>query len=327
VARLVIHWPEVAVQPCLICGRQPCDPHRSCFARPRALALSHNYLLAIVAVPVKILFTIHSFINNMRDSLCPKSSEGRQSACRPKFKVATKGTCMRALLIEDDKTTARSIELILKSESINVYTTDLGEDAVDLGKLYDYDIILLDLNLPDMSGFEVLRCLRVSKVKTPTLILSGLTGIENKVKGLGLGADDYMTKPFHKDELVARIHAIVRRAKGHAQSIIQTGDLAVNLDTKTVEVNGVRVHLTGKEYQMLELLSLRKGTSVTKEMFLTNLYGGMDEPEIKIIDVFICKLRKKLANASFGKNYIETVWSRGYSLRQLTNDEGVKISA
>ena len=126
---------------------------------------------------------------------------------------------MRVLLIEDDSATAQSIELMLKSESFNVYTTDLGEEGVDLGKLYDYDIILLDLNLPDMSGFEVLRSLRVSKVKTPILILSGLAGIEDKVKGLGFGADDYMTKPFHKDELVARIHAIVRRSKGHAQSV------------------------------------------------------------------------------------------------------------
>ena len=208
---------------------------------------------------------------------------------------------MRVLLIEDDSATAQSIELMLKSESFNVYTTDLGEEGVDLGKLYDYDIILLDLNLPDMSGYEVLRTLRVSKIKTPILILSGLAGIEDKVKGLGFGADDYMTKPFHKDELVARIHAIVRRSKGHAQSVIQTGDLVVNLDTKTVEVNAARVHLTGKEYQMLELLSLRKGTTLTKEMFLNHLYGGMDEPELKIIDVFICKLRKKLANASAGQ--------------------------
>ena len=234
---------------------------------------------------------------------------------------------MRVLVIEDDSATAQSIELMLKSESFNFYTTDLGEEGIDLGKLYDYDIILLDLNLPDMSGFEVLRSLRVSKVNTPTLILSGLAGIEDKIKGLGCGADDYMTKPFHKDELVARIHAVVRRSKGHAQSVIETGNLVVNLDTKTVEINGARVHLTGKEYQILELLNLRKGTSVTKEMFLTNLYGGMDEPEIKIIDVFICKLRKKLANASGGKNYIETVWGRGYVLRESTDEEEVKISA
>ncbi len=168
---------------------------------------------------------------------------------------------MRVLLIEDDSATAQSIELMLKSENFNVYTTDLGEEGIDLGKLYDYDIILLDINLPDMSGYEVLRTLRVAKVKTPILILSGLAGIEDKVKGLGFGADDYLTKPFHKDELVARIHAIVRRSKGHAQSVITTGDLVVNLDQKTVEVTGNRVHLTGKEYQMLELLSLRKGTN------------------------------------------------------------------
>src|SRR6202163_1443823 len=226
---------------------------------------------------------------------------------------------MRVLLIEDDSAVAQSIELMLKSESFNVYTTDLGEEGVDLGKLYDYDIILLDLNLPDMSGYDVLKQLRVSKIKTPILILSGLAGIEDKVKGLG--ADDYMTKLFHKDELVARIHAIVRRSKGHAQSVIQTGDLVVNLDTKTVEVSAARVHLTGKEYQMLELLSLRKGTTLTKEMFLNHLYGGMDEPELKIIDVFICKLRKKLANASSGKNYIETVWGRGYVLREPSEEE------
>jgi len=233
---------------------------------------------------------------------------------------------MRVLLIEDDGATAQSIELMLKSESFNVYTTDLGEEGLDLGKLYDYDIILLDLNLPDMSGFEVLRSLRVSKVKTPILIISGLAGIENKVKGLGFGADDYMTKPFHKNEVVARIHAIVRRSKGHVQSVIQTGDLVVNLDTKTVEVSAQRVHLTGKEYQMLELLSLRKGTTLTKEVFLNHLYGGMDEPTQKVIDVFMCKLRRKLAEASNGKNYIETIWGRGYVLRDVASEEA-KISA
>jgi two-component system, cell cycle response regulator CtrA len=233
---------------------------------------------------------------------------------------------MRVLLIEDDPTVAQSIELMLKSESFNLYKTDLGEEGVDLGKLYDYDIILLDLNLPDMSGFEVLRALRVAKVRTPILILSGLAGIEDKCKGLGFGADDYVTKPFHKDELVARIHAIVRRSKGHAQSVIQTGDLIVNLDTKTVEVTGARVHLTGKEYQMLELLCLRKGTPLTKEVFLNQLYGGLDEPEPKIIDVFICKLRKKLANASGGQIYIDTVWGRGHVLREPSENEA-RVSA
>ena len=233
---------------------------------------------------------------------------------------------MRVLLIEDDSSVAQSIELMLKSESFNVYTTDLGEEGVDLGRLYDYDIIMLDLNLPDMSGFEVLRTLRASKVKTPILILSGVASIEHKVKGLGYGADDYMTKPFHKTELIARVHAIVRRSRGHAQSVVQIGDLAVNVDAKTVHIKQVRVNLTGKEYQMLELLSLRRGTTITKEMFLSQLYGGMDEPEIKIIDVFMCKIRKKLANASNGKDYVETVWGRGYLLRE-PEEVSAKMSA
>jgi two-component system cell cycle response regulator CtrA len=177
-----------------------------------------------------------------------------------------------------------------------------------------------------MSGFEVLRSLRVSKVRTPILILTGVASIEDKVRGLGFGADDYMTKPFHRKELIARIHAIVRRSKGHAQSVVTTGDLCVNLDSKTVEIGGARIHLTGKEYQVLELLCLRKGRTLTKEMFFTNLYSGVDEePGSKIIDVFMCKLRKKLANASNGKEYIETVWGRGYMLREPSEDE-LKIS-
>jgi two-component system cell cycle response regulator CtrA len=222
---------------------------------------------------------------------------------------------MRILLVEDDPTTSRSIELMLTHANLNVYCTDMGEDGIDLAKLYDYDLILLDLNLPDMSGHEVLRQVRQARVETPILILSGADDTENKLKGFGFGADDYLTKPFHREELVARIHAIIRRSKGHSQSVIKTGRVAVNLDAKTVDVEGKAVHLTGKEYQMLELLSLRKGTTLTKEMFLNHLYGGMDEPELKIIDVFICKLRKKLAEATGGDNYIETVWGRGYVLR------------
>lgn len=222
---------------------------------------------------------------------------------------------MRILLVEDDPTTSKSIEMMLTHANLNVYATDLGEEGIDLAKLYDYDLILLDLNLPDMHGHDVLRKLRRARVETPILILSGDDNTENKIKGFGFGADDYLTKPFHREELVARIHAIIRRSKGHAQSVINTGRIAVNLDAKTVFVDGQPVHLTGKEYQMLELLSLRKGTTLTKEMFLNHLYGGMDEPELKIIDVFICKLRKKLSVATEGENHIETVWGRGYVLR------------
>ena len=233
---------------------------------------------------------------------------------------------MRILLVEDDPATSRSIELMLTHANLNVYCTDLGEEGIDLAKLYDYDLILLDLNLPDMHGHDVLRQLRLARVDTPILILSGADDTENKIKGFGFGADDYLTKPFHREELVARIHAIIRRSKGHAQSVIRTGMIEVNLDAKTVQVSAKTVHLTGKEYQMLELLSLRKGTTLTKEMFLNHLYGGMDEPELKIIDVFICKLRKKLAEATGGENYIDTVWGRGYVLRDPNPAEARRLA-
>lgn len=234
---------------------------------------------------------------------------------------------MRVLLVEDDSSTAKSIELMLKSEGYVVDNTDLGEDGLEIGKLYDYDIIILDLMLPDMDGYEVLKRLRAAKVETPVLILSGLTEMDNKIKGLGFGADDYLTKPFDKRELVARTQAIVRRSQGHSQSKIITGRVVVNLDTRTVEVDSKPLHLTGKEYGIIELLSLRKGTTLTKEMFLNHLYGGMDEPEVKIIDVFICKLRKKIEVATEGQNYIETVWGRGYVLRDPEAEEKVVANA
>ena len=233
---------------------------------------------------------------------------------------------MRVLIVEDDTSTAKTIETILKAEGFVCDTTDLGEDGLEIGKLYDYDIIILDLMLPDIDGYEVLRRLRSGRVSTPILILSGLSEPDNKIKGFGIGADDYLTKPFDRRELVARIQAIVRRARGHSESVIRTGRLVVNLDSRTAQVDDQPLHLTGKEYAILELLSLRKGTTLTKEMFLNHLYGGMDEPEVKIIDVFICKLRKKLMAATAGENYIETVWGRGYVLRDPQGtEEAVKL--
>lgn len=223
---------------------------------------------------------------------------------------------MRVLLVEDDPSMARSIEMMLQSEGYVIDVTEFGEDGLEIGKIYDYDLIILDLVLPDIDGYEVLRRLRDARVQTPILILSGLTEMDHKIKGLGFGADDYLTKPFDRRELMARIQAVIRRSKGHAKSEIQCGPLTVLLDSKSAEVEGKPVHLTGKEYGILELLALRKGTTLTKEMFLNHLYGGMDEPEAKIIDVFVCKLRKKLAGATGGHNFIETVWGRGYVLRE-----------
>jgi two-component system cell cycle response regulator CtrA len=229
---------------------------------------------------------------------------------------------MRVLLIEDDSSTARSIELALAAEGIICDTAKVGIDGIEIGKIYDYDIILLDLMLPDIDGYEVLLRLRSAKVKTPILILSGLSSVDQKIKGLGFGADDYLTKPFNRGELIARIQAIVRRSKGHSESVVRFDKVAINLDTRIVEVAGTQVHLTNKEYAILELLAMRKGTVLTKEMFLNHLYSSMDEPEIKIIDVFVCKLRKKLSKSSGGTNYIETVWGRGYMLKDYEENHG-----
>ena len=232
---------------------------------------------------------------------------------------------MRVLLVEDDYAISQSIEVMLKKEGMIVDTTDLGEDGLEIGKLYDYDIIILDLMLPDINGYEVLKRLRSAKVKTPVLILSSLSTPDEKIKGLTTGADDYLTKPFNKGELVARIRAIIRRRNDLADSIIKTGDIEVNFSTQTVTVKGKPLHLTGKEYGIMELLSVRKGSTLNKDQFLNHLYGGIDEPELKIIDVFICKLRKKLEEASGGKNYIETVWGRGYALRDPDEDKWMHL--
>jgi len=222
---------------------------------------------------------------------------------------------MRVLLVEDDLTAARGVSLMLKSGGAVVDQVDTGEEAMELVRHYDYDIVVLDLMLPDMEGYEVVRRMRAARIETPVLILSGLSRPQAKVKGFGLGADDFISKPFDKAELIARMQAVVRRSKGFSQPTLRVGPLTLNLDSREVTVDSKPVHLTGKEYSILELLVLRKGMVLTKEAFLNHLYGGMDEPEMKIIDVFICKLRKKLAQAG-ADHLIGTVWGRGYMMRE-----------
>jgi two-component system, cell cycle response regulator CtrA len=225
---------------------------------------------------------------------------------------------MRVLLIEDDIHTARFLSLMLRSAGAVVDQADMGEEALELVRHYDYDVVILDLMLPDIEGYDVVRRMRAARIETPVLILSGLSRPQAKVKGFGMGADDFITKPFDKSELLARMQAVVRRSKGLSQSILRLGALEINLDSREVTVAGNQVHLTGKEYAILELLALRRGFVLTKEAFLNHLYGGMDEPEIKIVDVFICKLRKKLAK--FGVTHlIGTVWGRGYMIRDAAS--------
>ena len=224
---------------------------------------------------------------------------------------------MRVLVAAGDVFAAVRIRAILAKENMICDATELGRDSLLLGKLYDYDIILPGLAEPDSEGYRLLQQLRAARVRTPILILSGRGELDEKVKFLRFGADDFLTRPFDRRELVARILAIVRRSKGHSESTIRTGKLAVNLDTRVVSVDDGPVHLTPKEYGILELLSLRKGTILAKGVFLNHLYGGIDEPQPKIIDILVCTLRKKLAQATGGSRYIETVRGCGYVLREL----------
>ena len=231
---------------------------------------------------------------------------------------------MKVLLVEDDEAIAQAIALVLTTTGFDVTRTDLGEEALDLARRRGFDIICLDLNLPDMHGNDVLKRLRAANIDTPVVILSALTEAHHKVRSLDFGADDYIAKPFHRDELLARIDAVLRRSQDHSQAVIRVGKLGIDVAAKSVDIDGVRLHLTGKEYGLLEFLALRKGTALSKEQCLSHLYGGMDEPELKIIDVFICKVRKKLAQASGGYDFIQTIWGRGYMLRE---PEATQLSA
>ena len=230
---------------------------------------------------------------------------------------------MRFLLIEDDVWIAQSITEALEAEGFHVNETDRGEDGLELSDLYEYQVMILDLGLPDMRGDEVLQNLRQKNTSMPELILSGDAEVESRLSCLHKGADDYLLKPFNMQELTARLQALVRRANGHSQNILQFGDLTLNLSARDVRVGDTRVDLTAKEYQMFELLCLRKGNVVSKESFLDHLYGGMDEPEMKIIDVFICKLRKKIEKSGAASPLIQTVWGRGYRV----NTDAMQCSA
>ena len=225
---------------------------------------------------------------------------------------------MRVLIVEDDNLSNRALAQLLRGNGVIVDHTECGEEALALTKHYDYDVVLADLTLPDMECYDLVRRMRASRIDTPVIVQAPQTRPQARIKAFGMGADDFVTKPCDHAELFARMQAIIRRSKGYSQPTLRCGPLLLNLDSREVLVSGTSVHLTGKEYSILELLVLRKGMVLTKEVFLNHLYGGIDEPEMKIIDVFICKLRKKLADAG-APNVIGTVWGRGYMVRDAAS--------
>ena len=220
---------------------------------------------------------------------------------------------MKILIIEDDTALAKTVQIVFKKLNIQSDHVESGDEAIEYLSTYTYDLIMLDVLLPDTHGVELLKLIRKKGVNTPVLIVSGLDDNKYKVDGLNQGADDYITKPFNQEELIARVNAIIRRSKGFPTSVINIGPLQINLDSKLAYLNNKNVGLTNKEYAILEILALKQGKPVPKDYLLNQLYGGIDEPEPKIIDVFVCKLRNKLKKIT-NKNYIGTIWGQGYVL-------------
>lgn len=225
----------------------------------------------------------------------------------------------RVLIVEGGHAPAQTVDSVLRAARMTTQVTVSGQDALDMLAVYDHDIVLLELVLPDMTGHEVLRKARAAGFNAPVVILTGVDDIDNKLKAYGLGADDYITKPYHREELVARILAVVRRSKGHPEPTIKTGEIVLNLEKHTVTVRGRNVHMTPKEHRMLELLSLRRGTVVTRDAIMDHLYGGVNEPEANVLAVFMTGIRKKLDAATGGKCGIRTIWGRGYMLEDPNN--------
>jgi two-component system cell cycle response regulator CtrA len=234
---------------------------------------------------------------------------------------------MRLLVVEDETGIAKRIETACCVENFGCHVVENGIEALEMMKFYNYECVVLDLLLPEIDGFEVLSRIRAIKNNTPIIILSGLNSADDKVKCLTLGADDYLTKPFSKNELIARIYALIRRTSGHSSSIIKVGPIEIDIKQRYVKICGNRVPLTSKEYAILELLILKKGSILGKEAFLNHIYGGLDEPDLKIVDVFICKLRKKIADFTGGMNLIETAWGRGYTLKGTDDDSPISIDS
>ena len=224
---------------------------------------------------------------------------------------------MRVLLVESNTRYAAAIIADLKADAIKVDLAESGDDALYIMRDYQFDLVLLNQRLPDMDGSTLISRIRAAKHHTPIIALAAAP--QARLRALAAGADDVVELEMDRVELIARIRAVVRRSRGYSQSSLRVGDLTLDVDQHDVTANGVRVHLTAKEFAILELLVLRRNMIMTKEAILAHLYGGMDEPEIKIIDVFICKVRNKLTKAGL-PNVISTVWGRGYTVKDNTPD-------
>lgn len=217
----------------------------------------------------------------------------------------------RLLLIAEEAELAENLRDYLEPAGFIVYSSSNIDEAMGLARSYPFDLVIFDTDLIASEDTHILPELHQAHPDTPMIVISADSDVQQKIAMLARGADDYLTKPLHPAELLARIHVILRRQRTSDPKSITIGPLSLDLESRRAFVNGRDVRLTAKEYSCLELLASRQGMTITKEMFLQHLYSGRDEPEMKIIDVFVCKVRRKLRQAG-ADNLIETVWGRGY---------------
>jgi two-component system cell cycle response regulator CtrA len=228
---------------------------------------------------------------------------------------------MRLLLVENSVSITT---LQICDDRSVVERAETADDVMSVLRREVYDIVVLSMASMLHDGFDLIRRIRGAKNRTPLLALTG-SAVADRVRALDLGADDAIAEPVDPAELRARLMSVVRRSRGFSQSLLRVGDLSLCLTTREVKVGAIPIQLTDKEYAMLELMVMRKGSILTKETFLNHLYGGLDEPEAQIIDLFICRLRKKLSRAG-ADPLIGTVWGRGYMIRDDPNERSRRVS-
>jgi len=221
---------------------------------------------------------------------------------------------MRILLVEDEAPLREQVASYLREQKYAVDTASCGRDALHFGREYPIDVAIVDLGLPDVSGIEVIRGWRAHGRSFPVLILTARSTWQDKVQGLETGADDYLVKPFHLEELVARLRALVRRASGWTESVLRCGAIALDTAAQKVTVNGEEIELTAFEYKVLEHLMLHAGEVVSKSALSEHVYEEDMDRDSNVLEVIIGRLRKKL-DPQRVLNPIETLRGRGYLLR------------
>ena len=220
---------------------------------------------------------------------------------------------MRILVAEDDRPVASFLKKGLEAEHYAVDIVPDGQEALYMAEEYDYDLLLLDLILPKLDGLQVLRQIRTLKKHLPVLVLTGRARVEDRVKGLDLGADDYMTKPFAFRELTARVRALLRRGNTPTVFTLQVENLEMNLVERRVNRGGKRIELTPKEFALLEYLIRNQGRAVSRPMIIEHVWNFTFDTMTNVVDVYINYLRKKV-DEGFEQKLIHTVRGVGYRI-------------